>query len=165
MSNEIVVFGCRCRLDYLVIFLVLIAFILGQTCFSCYKVNGFVPKGGLGYSSIEGFGGISGTGISGDGPSAYGPNTYAQNTKSWGVPSLVVKPGQPLSPGVQNILNRTPQPIPLPEGELDMFANTPFKPECCPNEYSNSSGCACMTVQQYNYVIERGGNNVPYSEY
>jgi hypothetical protein len=48
---------------------------------------------------------------------------------------------------------------------LSMFANTPFKPECCPNAYSNSSGCACMTTNQYNYLISRGGNNVPYSEY
>ena len=57
------------------------------------------------------------------------------------------------------------QPVPLPEGEMLMFANTPFKPECCPNTYSNSSGCACMTGNQYNYLITRGSNNVPYSEY
>ena len=56
-------------------------------------------------------------------------------------------------------------PIPLPEGEMFMFANTEFKPECCPNAYSNSSGCACMTGEQYNYIIQRGNNNVPYSEY
>ena len=67
--------------------------------------------------------------------------------------------------GTQAINKRKPQPIPLPKGELLMFANTPFKPECCPNEYSNSSGCACMTVPQYKYLIDRGGNNVPYSEY
>jgi hypothetical protein len=66
---------------------------------------------------------------------------------------------------VKEILNRKPQPIPLPKGELDMFATTPFKPECCPNTFSNSSGCACMTTAKYNYLIERGGNIVPYSEY
>jgi hypothetical protein len=80
-------------------------------------------------------------------------------------PNLNVVPGQPLSAGVKAILNRQPQPVPLPEGELLMFANTPFKPECCPNTFSNSSGCACMTTEQYNYLILRGGNNVPYSEY
>ena len=159
MSNEISAFGYRVRLEYLVIFMVLLVFILGQTCFSCYKVTGYDPSGGLGYSSIEGF-----TGVSGAGPSLYGPNTYnSKGSEKWGEPSLVVKPGQPLSQGVQNILNRTPQPIPLPEGQLDMFATTPFKPECCPNTYSNSSGCACMTVQQYNYVVERG--NTFNSEY
>ena len=87
------------------------------------------------------------------------------DTSSWGQPTMTVTPGQPLSKGVTNFLAREEQPIPLPEGELSMFANTPFKPECCPNTFSNSSGCACMTGKQYNYLIERGGNNIPYSEY
>lgn len=97
------------------------------------------------------------------------PYTLGQNTpvdtSSWGQPDLVVTPGQPLSPGVQAILNREPQPVPLPEGEMLMFANTQFGPEFCPSVYSNSSGCAAMTTQQYNYLVTRGGNNVPYSEY
>uniref|UniRef100_A0A6C0EQJ3 Uncharacterized protein n=1 Tax=viral metagenome TaxID=1070528 RepID=A0A6C0EQJ3_9ZZZZ len=87
------------------------------------------------------------------------------DTSSWMAPNLTVVPGQQLSAGVQNILNRPSQQLPLPEGELDFFASTQFKPECCPNTYSNSSGCACMTSGQYNYLITRSGNNVPYSEY
>ena len=87
------------------------------------------------------------------------------NTSSWMAQNMDVVPGQPLSAGVKSILNRAPQPVPLPEGEMLMFANTPFKPECCPNTYSNGSGCACMTTKQYNYLIERGGNNIPFSEY
>jgi len=92
-------------------------------------------------------------------------NNNPINTSSWMAPNMNVVPGQPLSSGVKAMLNRQPQPVPLPEGELLMFANTPFKPECCPNAFSNSSGCACMTTEQYNYLILRGGNNVPYSEY
>lgn len=92
-------------------------------------------------------------------------NDYSVNTSSWDAQDLTVVPGQPLSKGVKEILNRPSQPIPLPEGELLMFANTPFKPECCPNSFSNSMGCACMTTKQYNYLITRGGNNVPFSEY
>jgi hypothetical protein len=87
------------------------------------------------------------------------------NTSSWSKPDLSVVPGKPLSKAVKEFLAREPQPVPLPEGEMLMFANTPFKPECCPNTYSNSSGCACMTGDQYNYLILRGGNNVPYSQY
>jgi hypothetical protein len=87
------------------------------------------------------------------------------NTSSWDAPNMTVVPGKPLSDGVKRFLAREPQPVPLPEGELNMFATTPFKPECCPNAYSTSTGCACMTGQQYNYLITRGGNNVPYSEY
>ena len=92
-------------------------------------------------------------------------NSMPVNTSSWSAQNMTVVPGQPLSKGVKQFLARAKQPIPLPEGELSMFANTPFKPECCPNTYSNSMGCACMTGDQYNYLVMRGGNNVPYSEY
>ena len=87
------------------------------------------------------------------------------DTSSWMAPNMVVTPGQPLNPAVKAFLARPKQQLPLPEGEMDFFANTPFKPECCPNTYSNSKGCACMTGDQYNYLIMRASNNVPYSEY
>ena len=45
------------------------------------------------------------------------------------------------------------------------FKDTKFKPQCCPSSYSNSMGCACISNSQYKYLIERGGNNVPFSEY
>jgi hypothetical protein len=87
------------------------------------------------------------------------------DTSSWSAQNMVVVPGQPVSEGVKKFLARPQQKLPLPEGELDFFANTKFAPEYCPNTYSNSSGCAAMTGEQYNYLITRGGNNVPYSEY
>ena len=87
------------------------------------------------------------------------------DTSSWSAQNMTVTPGQPLSAGVKQFLQRNPTQVPLPEGEMFMFANTEFKPECCPNTYSNSSGCACMDSGSYNYLIQRGGNNVPYSEY
>ncbi len=92
-------------------------------------------------------------------------NNSTIDTSSWNQPNMTVVPGQPLSQGVKDFLAREPQPVPLPEGEMLMFANTPFKPECCPNTYSTSTGCACMTGPQYNALIGRFGNNVPYSEY
>ena len=91
--------------------------------------------------------------------------TVALDTNSWNQQDLVVKCDGSYGKGVSDILGRQKQPIPLAEGELDIFATTPFKPECCPNFYSNSTGCACMTTDQYNYLQVRGGNNVPYSEY
>lgn len=87
------------------------------------------------------------------------------NTSSWSAPNMTVIPGEPLNPAVKQFLARKQQQLPLPEGEMVFFANSEFKPECCPNTYSNSMGCACMTSQDYNYLIQRGGNNVPYSEY
>lgn len=87
------------------------------------------------------------------------------DTSSWSAQNMTVVPGQPLSAGVKAFLERKPTQVPLPEGEMFMFANTEFKPECCPNTYSNSSGCACMDSNSYNYLITRGSNNIPYSEY
>jgi hypothetical protein len=48
--------------------------------------------------------------------------------------------------------------VPLPEGELLMFAENTFDPSCCPSTYSNSSGCACISGEQMQYLNERGGN-------
>jgi hypothetical protein len=87
------------------------------------------------------------------------------DTSSWDSPNMTVVPGKPLSDGVKKFLERKQQQLPLPEGEMDFFANSEFKPECCPNTYSNSTGCWCGTSSDYNYLITRGGNNVPYSEY
>lgn len=48
--------------------------------------------------------------------------------------------------------------VPLPEGELLIFAENTFDPTCCPSTYSNSSGCACISEKQMQYLNERGGN-------
>jgi hypothetical protein len=103
---------------------------------------------------------------------AYGPE-FARSQDSgvimppsqWSMPNLTYSPGTVPDAGVKSILDRPQQPVPLPEGELDMFATTDFKPECCPNTYTSSTGCACMTVSQLQYLNSRSGNNVPYSEY
>lgn len=90
---------------------------------------------------------------------------YIMNPSKWAMPTLTYSPGTTPDAGVQAIWDRPKQPVPLPEGQLDMFATTDFKPSCCPNAYSSSTGCACMTVDQYNGLRQRFGNNVPYSEY
>jgi len=90
---------------------------------------------------------------------------YIMLPRSWSAQTLTYSPGKTPDTGVKTIWDRQKQAIPLPEGKLDFLSSTPFKPECCPNFYSNSSGCACITVDQYNYIQQRGGNNVPYSEY
>jgi len=52
----------------------------------------------------------------------------------------------------------TGTPTPLPDGELVIFAQNKFKPECCPSPYSSSTGCACITPEQIKYLNSRGGN-------
>jgi hypothetical protein len=117
-------------------------------------------------NSMEGFTGAN-TNYGQSAPYLLGSpgGTATIDTNSWNQPDLVVKCDGSYGKGVSDILGRPKQPIPLQEGELDIFATTPFKPECCPNFYSNSMGCSCMTTDQYNYLQTRGGNNVPYSEY
>jgi hypothetical protein len=54
-----------------------------------------------------------------------------------------------------------PMPDPqvkVPSDELHFFANNKFSAECCPSSYSSSTGCACMTPEQLNYLNTRGGN-------
>jgi len=111
--------------------------------------------------------GFTGANNSAMGPEFAGARTpdYIMNPSTWSMPTLTYSPGTTPDAGVKAIWDRPKQPIPLPKDELDMFATTPFKPECCPNAYSSSMGCACMTVDQYSYLRERGANNVPYSEY
>ena len=126
------------------------------------KPKDSVPTSAMSTGKKEGF--VGGSNI--NEPSQYKVGDYSQvDTSNWAQPNLIVTPGQPYGQGVKQFMSRQEQPIPLPEGELLMFANTPFKPECCPSTYSNSAGCACITGKQYNYLIERGSNNVPYSEF
>ena len=96
--------------------------------------------------------GFTGANIKYGESSLYDLNNDTLDTSAWSAPDM-------------SVASRPPQPIPLPEGEMLLFANTPFKPECCPNSYSTSSGYACMTNNQYNYLAMRASNNTPYSAY
>ena len=152
------------RLEILVLIVVVAWILWGHLLCSCSKIS-MTEAFAMAKNLKEGF-------ISGNN-GAYMPefakfkkdDTVIRSTSSWNMPTLTYKAGQKPDKGVQAIWDRKPQPIPLPKGELNMFQTTPFKPSCCPNTYSNSSGCACMTVDQYSYLRKRGGNNVPYSEY
>jgi hypothetical protein len=120
-------------------------------------------EGSVSTSGKEGF---TGANINYGESSAYSLTDNTQvDTSSWSQPNLTVVPGQPLSEGVKKFLARKQQQLPLPEGEMDFFANAEFKPECCPSSFSSSTGCWCGSSQDFNYLITRGGNNVPYSEY
>jgi hypothetical protein len=90
---------------------------------------------------------------------------YILPPEQWSMPTLEYSKGTTPSIGAEAILDRPAQPIPLPEGQLDFLATTPFKSECCPSAFSTSTGCACLTMDQYQYLHERGGNNVPFSQY
>ena len=87
------------------------------------------------------------------------------NTSSWFSSDMSVSSGKSMSDGAKKFLDRKQQQLPLKNGQMDFLANSEFKPDCCPSTYSTSSGCWCGTSKDYNYLVMRGGNNVPYSEY
>jgi len=53
--------------------------------------------------------------------------------------------------------------VPL-ENTMFYFKDNEFKPECCPSTYSSSTGCACMSEKQTDYLNERGGNRTKANE-
>jgi len=169
-NMDISVLGYKLNLEILILIGIIYLILVGHTFCGCCNMRGLREglthqkkiKSHMG-SKTEGF---TGANTNYGESSLYSlTNDNKVNTASWMAPNMSVVPGQPLSAGVKAILNRKPQPVPLPEGEMLLFANTPFKPECCPNSFSTGSGCACMTTEQYNYLTLRGGNNTPYSEY
>ena len=56
--------------------------------------------------------------------------------------------------------------VPLPEGQLFMWANNEFSGKCCDNSnVSGGNGCACITKEQSCYLNARGGNRAVNSEF
>ena len=153
-NMEVSIGSYKFRLEILILIVIVFWIMFGHVLCSCCLFN----------KKFEGFVGANNS----SNGTQFGSSKmqgYIMNPSTWSMPSLNYSPGTTHSAGVKAIWNRPKQPIPLPKDELDMFATTEFKPECCPNAYSNSSGCACMTVKQYNYLHNRGGNNVPYDIY
>jgi hypothetical protein len=161
---DIAILGYKLNVELLILIGVIYLILVGHTVCGCCNVHGIMEGlQNMAKKTKEGFSGAN-TNYGLSAPYSLA-NDKIVNTSSWFDKNLTITPGQPLSKGVKEILSRPYQPVPLPKGQLSMFANTQFKPECCPNTYSASMGCACMTVDQYNYLINRGGNNVPFSEY
>ena len=135
---ELKIFGLSCRLEVIIICFI-IGFILGgHLLCSCSKIGlqeGMAMMGtSLDWNNSEG---QYGSWISKG-------NDYAKNM---GYSETTTKYSQYKG-----------SPDPLDEGEMLMFNNNEFKPECCPSQYSSSTGCVCISQEQVNYINERGGN-------
>lgn len=157
----------KMRLDILILIFIAFWIILGHLLCSCSTFN---FKEGMQVAGTINFGG-SKEGFSNNDSlykndySASKSPDWIMNPDSWSNPALRQGVNKNTGKNSGNTNDRKPQQIPLPEGQLGMFNTTEFKPECCPNSYSNSTGCACMTVNQLDYLKNRGGNNVQFSEY
>ncbi len=156
-NMDITIGSYKIRLEFAIIFVFLLVVIFGHTMCSCSNyglLEGFTkPKKPLKIaftnpSTTEGFANYK---------TNAGPQFAENNGDFTHLP--VSQWSSVVSVGPQNANQ------PASSDSMDFFKNTQFKPECCPNTYSGSEGCACMSNAQYNTLVSRGGNNVPYSEY
>ena len=152
---DINILGFKFNLEVLILIGVLYLIMCGHLFCSCCRMN-----------LMEGFTGAN-TNNGQSSPYTLGAPGIkeTEDAMKWGQPTMVVEKGKPLDPAVKKFLERPSQKLPLPEGQLDFFAKMEFKPECCPNAYSSSTGCACLAPSDFNYLVQRAGNNIPYSEY
>ena len=138
-SMEYKLFGLNFRLEVVVICLV-VGLILGAHLFcSCTTVNLKEGMQMLGSAPTDW---SMGTGVSGS-----WTNKAEQYAKDMGYQDNLKK--------YQSYVGT---PVPLPPGQLFMFADNKFKPECCPTTYTSSTGCSCISEEQVKYINERGGN-------
>jgi len=138
------------RVEIILLLIILILMVVAPMLLSCTNHSPYKLLEGF----VEGFvEGVANT-LKEDEDKTLNINTGGMSTSS---SSNNNKPTKAKKEGFSNFKKKPDIPL--------IFNDNMFKPECCPNTYSNSMGCACMTQSQYTYLIERGGNNIPYSEY
>jgi hypothetical protein len=148
----------KIKLEVLILIGVLLWIIWGHLVFGCSKISFGEGFSLLSRFSKEGFSGIKNMSYV---PDVSYTNTPPVNTKYWDNPANMAIPDNTKYKEFQD-----PKYL-LGKGQLDIFAATEFAPKFCSlnPSYSNSSGCANINQDQYKYLRERGGNNVPYSDY
>ena len=178
---EISIGSYKVRLEVLILIVVLIWIIFGHALGSCCTMStmegfkaleqmvGNKPKPSPSkapFTNKEGFTNNTSGKMLSDNQFATtnSPDWYMPPDK-WPQQSLVYTAGQKPPPGVQSFWDRSKSQPPTKPGQLSFFDNILFKPECCSGSDSSSSmGCACYTVEDYNILKTRGGNNVPMSD-
>lgn len=135
---EMKLFGMQCRLEIIIISLIVGAILGCHLLCSCSKIS---FKEGMALM------GASTDWQMGEGQSTSWQNKANQYASSMGYSEQRSKYSQ-----------YSGTPVPLPEGQMFMFADNKFKPECCPSTYTSSTGCACITQEQVDYINQRGGN-------
>ena len=135
---ELKIFGHSCRLEIIIVCLV-VGFVLGAHLFcSCSRIGAQEGMAVMGAALDWTMGQDVATSWTTKAKSYANEMGYSSTQSKWS--------------------QHKGTPVPLPEGEMFMFANNEFKPECCPSTYTSSTGCACITQEQVNYINQRGGN-------
>ena len=140
---EFKILGQTLRLEIILLCLILGILISMNTSASCFKMSLFET-----FTDIkEGLTNMSGLD---DQTMVDSPNSWANKAKTYAG-----------NMGYESILeskkNYVGTPVPL-ENTMLMFKDNKFKPECCPATYTTSTGCACISPDQTQYLNQRGGN-------
>ena len=163
---EINIFGYEVRVEYIILCILLIVFIQLNSFFSCAGgiKEGFEVIDNLGANLLY----IMGNNIKGsvhDLQFTNGDNSTLKSDMERLIPPyedehklLDVKVREPEINIYKDLETNIGEKSNLSTNEMSFFDNTTFNPECCPSNYSTSSGCACMTPEQMKFLGQRGGN-------
>jgi hypothetical protein len=148
---EIKIFGYEVRVE-VAIACVIIGMAMGLMmfcdCFQYSLIEGMTNKNKTTYGKREGFKNLNNNDLHID-------DSY---TMGWVQTAKRYASGMGNENRLNTFKDNVGTPVPLPEGELFFFADNKFKPECCPSTYSDSTGCACLSQAQVDYINQRGGN-------
>ena len=143
MYMEFKAFGQNIRLEIILLCLILGTLVFMVTTCSCFKMSVFET-----FSSVNE--GMNNMAPLNDQIMANSPNSWANKASEYagGMGYESILAGQK---------NHVGTAVPL-ENTMLMFKDNKFKPECCPSTYTNSTGCACVSTEQTQYLNQRGGN-------
>ena len=139
MYMQVKVFGMTCRVEIIIVSMLVGGILGGHLLCSCVKMTGKDVKEGMQnmlQSANVGY-------KMGDGVKSSWENKKVESS-------------------AQDLSTHMGPKVPLPAGQLFFFANNKFSADCCVSPQSgvsNSQGCACITKEQVNYISSRGGNN------
>ena len=160
---NITILGLKCRAEIMVLCIVVGFVIASFTICSCAKISPEVCKKVLSESKdvvTEGFRKISDIADA----AAVNYQMGMDNPGSWAQKAAGYASDMGYNTVLSSHANYKGTEVPL-QGTLNFFKDNAFKPECCPSTYTSSTGCACTSVAQLNYLNQRGGNRTLASEF
>ena len=160
---NITILGLKCRVEIIVLCIVVGFVIASFTICSCAKVSPESCKKVLEDSKnvvTEGFRKISDIADA----AAVNYHMNADQNGSWSQKALGYASDMGYNTVLASHANYKGTEVPL-QGTMNFFKDNAFKPECCPATYTSSTGCACTSVSQLNYLNQRGGNRTLASEF
>jgi hypothetical protein len=151
---HITIFGFKLDVQLIILACVIYSIMVCSTICGCCKKSAVDTIKIVSSTAKEGFtNNINQMGGHNSEPHTLGSDSVDSST--WGAADF----SSMSTPDSVKFLNRPEQTVPIPEGQMSFFDTTKFSLDCCPNTYSTSSGCACMTLDQQQYLRSRGNSS------